>query len=233
MDYYNASRVFLGVCVLIGFGLEIYAQSHIRSVFKKYGDMTAHTNLPAARIAEGMLKAQGIADIQIERIAGTLTDNYNPRTGVLSLSECVYDSASIAALGVAAHEVGHVFQHYDEYAPLRFRSVLVPVAQIGSSAALPLLMLGLFFGVQPLIMFGIVVFAAVTLFYAVTLPVEYNASARAVLALEDGGYVTRDEARDAKRVLNAAGLTYVLAALQALLQLARLIGLSGNRRRNN
>ena len=218
------------IWILIAFGLAMYAQSRVQSVFKKYAKVYVGNGQPAAQVARQMLDARGIRDIRVERVQGNLTDHFDPRTGVLGLSETVYDSTSLAALGVAAHEVGHVFQQYDGYLPMRLRHALVPVAQLGSFAAFPLFLLGMFLSIGPLVSIGIAVFIAVVLFYLVTLPVEFNASRRAITALEAGGYLSRDEVGPAKKVLNAAGMTYVMAAIQAMLQLVRLLGMAGRRR---
>lgn len=218
------------IWILLAFVLASIAQGRVHATFRKYSKEHAQKGLTASEVARDMLQQGGITDVQIERVAGNLTDHYDPKAGVLRLSEGVHDSTSIAALGVAAHEVGHVFQHYEEYAPLKMRSSLVPFAQLGSFAAMPLFILGLMMSAQPLVLAGIIVFAVVVLFYVVTLPVEFNASSRALIALEDGEYLTRDEVIPAKKVLNAAGLTYVTAALQAFLQLLRLVGFAGRRR---
>lgn len=223
----------LYIWVMIGFVVAMAAQARVQSVYRKYAKVPSARGMTAAEVAGEMLARNGITDVTVERIGGSLTDNYNPKTSALSLSETVHDSNSLAALGVAAHEVGHVMQHYDEYIPLKIRSMLVPVAQLGSLAAVPLFLLGLFMSFEPLVTIGIGVFLAVVLFYLVTLPIEFNASSRAIAALEEGGYVTREESVPARKVLNAAGLTYVVAALNALLQLFRLIGLAGNGRRRS
>lgn len=219
--------------VLPGLILALWAQHHTQSVFSKYAKVPAQSGLTAAQVATDMLLQEGIQDVTVQRIAGNLTDNYNPQTNVLSLSASVYDSTSLSALGVAAHEVGHAIQHYDQYSPLRIRSMFVPVAQVGSYAAWPLFLLGMILSWEPLIWAGIIVFIAVLLFYLVTLPVEYNASSRAIAALESGGYLTREETEPARKVLNAAGLTYIAAALQAFLQLLRLLVMAGGRRRRD
>lgn len=219
--------------VIPGLLLALWAQFRVQSVFRKYAKVSAQSGMTAAQVAEDMLRQGGITDVEVRRIAGELTDNYDPRTNVLSLSASVYDSTSIASLGVAAHEVGHAFQFYDEYAPLKVRSAFVPVAQLGSYAAVPLFILGLALSWEPLMWVGIIVFMLVVLFYLVTLPVEFNASNRAVAALETGGYLTREETGPARKVLNAAGLTYIAAALQAFLQLLRLLVLAGGGRRRD
>ncbi len=218
--------------VLPGLLLALWAQYRVQSVFRKYAEVPSQRGWTAAQVAEDMMKQNGIMDVVVERIAGNLTDNYNPKNNVLSLSAGVYDSTSLAALGVAAHEVGHVMQHYEQYAPLRIRSAFVPIAQLGSYAAVPLFILGLIMSWEPLMWIGIAVFIGVLLFYLVTLPVEFNASSRAIASLESGGYLSREESEPARKVLNAAGLTYIAAALQAFLQLVRLLALSGGRRRD-
>lgn len=170
--------------------------------------------------------------MRIEAINGKLTDHYDPENGVLRLSSEVYGSSSIAALGVAAHEAGHAIQDAQDYAPLRIRSTMVPIANIGSGASIPLFMLGLILSWEPLVKIGIFCFALAVLFYVVTLPVEFNASGRAVKVLA-AGYLPEDEVRGVKAVLSAAALTYVAAALQAVLQLLRLVLISGNSRRRD
>ncbi len=226
--YYDPTMLI----ILPGLLLAMWAQFHVQSVFRRYSKVSSQKGFTAAQVAEDMLHQAGIQDVEITRIRGNLTDNYDPQKNVLSLSETVYDSTSLSALGVAAHEVGHVMQHYEQYAPLKMRSAFVPVAQIGSYAAFPLFLLGLFMSWEPLMWIGIAVFMAVVVFYLVTLPVEFNASSRAVASLEAGGYLTYEEARPARKVLNAAGLTYIAAALQAFLQLLRLLVLAGGRRRD-
>lgn len=218
--------------VLPGLLLALWAQFRTQSVFSKYAKVTSQRGMTAAEVAVNMLREGGITDVEVVKIGGSLTDNYNPQTNVLSLSSTVYGSTSLSALGVAAHEVGHAFQHYDQYAPLKIRSAFVPVAQLGSYAAVPLFILGLVMSWEPLMWAGIIVFMLVVLFYLITLPVEFNASSRAIAALESGGYLTREETSPARKVLNAAGLTYVAAALQAFLQLLRLLVLAGGRRRD-
>lgn len=218
--------------VLPGLILAVWAQMRVHSVFRRYTKVSSAKGWTAAQVVRDMLVQNGIVDVTVSHVRGNLTDNYNPQTNVLSLSDDVYDSTSLAALGVAAHEVGHVFQHYDQYAPLKIRSAFVPVAQIGSYAAVPLFFLGLLMSWEPLMWIGVCVFLAVVLFYVVTLPVEFNASSRAVASLEAGGYLSYEEARPVRKVLNAAGLTYIAVALQAFLQLLRLLLLAGGRRRD-
>ena len=215
-----------------GLILALYAQIRVSSAFHKWQQEMSCTGLTGAQIARQILDANGAGDVRIEHVAGSLTDHYDPRDGVLRLSSEVYGSRSIAALGVAAHEAGHAIQDAQDYAPMRIRATLVPVANIGSGAAVPLFMLGLIFSWQPLVQLGILCFALAVLFYLVTLPVEFDASSRAVAVLSSG-YLPENEVRGVKAVLSAAALTYVAAALQALLQLLRLILIaSANRRRD-
>ena len=214
-----------------GLILALYAQIRVSSAFHKWQQEMSCTGLTGAQIARQILDANGAGDVRIEPVAGSLTDHYDPRDGVLRLSSEVYGSRSIAALGAAAHEAGHAIQDAQAYAPLRIRSMLVPLANIGSNAAVPLFLLGLIFSWQPLVKIGILCFSLAVLFYLVTLPVEFNASRRAVGVLSSG-YLPENEVRGVKAVLSAAALTYVAAALQALLQLLRLILIAGRRDRD-
>lgn len=181
-----------------------------------------------------LLRQNRVYDVKVERGNGRLSDHYDPRSKTLRLSPEVYGSTSLAALGIAAHEVGHAFQHANEYAPLRLRNAIVPIANIGSTLAFPLLFLGLLLDSLNLVMIGIIAFSLAVLFQLITLPVEYNASNRAIAALEAGGIIYRDEAGPTRKVLSAAALTYVAATIMAVMQLLRLLlisGLLGGRRR--
>ena len=180
-----------------------------------------------------VLRQNGVSGVRIEETSGRLTDHYDPENGVLRLSSEVYGSTSIAALGVAAHEAGHAIQDAQNYAPLRIRSTLVPIANIGSGAAIPLFMLGLIFSWQPLVKIGILCFALAVLFYVVTLPVEFNASHRAMQELEHTGILGSAELKDTRKVLTAAAMTYVASAASMILQLLRLIILFGGRSRDD
>ena len=226
--YYDPTYLLL----IPGLLLALYAQIKISSTYSRWKQVPSRSGLTGAQMARRILDGNGCGDVRIERVSGTLTDHYDPQGGVLRLSDEVYASRSIAALGVAAHEAGHAIQDAQSYAPMRIRAALVPVANIGSSAAIPLFMLGLIFSWQPLLKIGILCFALAVLFYLVTLPVELNASGRAV-ALLGGGLLPDDEVQGVKKVLSAAALTYVAAALQALLQLLRLVILAGARRRDD
>ena len=218
--------------VLIGALIALYAQFRVSAAYSKWSRVPSSTYMTGAQIARQILDGNGCQDVRIEAISGKLTDHYDPENGVLRLSSEVYGSTSIAALGVAAHEAGHAIQDAQNYAPLRIRSTLVPIANIGSGAAIPLFMLGLIFSWQPLVEIGILCFALAVLFYVVTLPVEFTASGRAVAVLSES-YLPEEEVRGVKAVLSAAALTYVAAAPQALLQLLRLILLSSNNRRRD
>lgn len=229
MFYYYDPTVLLLIPGLI---LALYAQLKVSSTYARYKKVHSGTGLTGAQIARQILDTNGCGSVRIERVPGSLTDHYDPENGVLRLSEEVYASRSIAALGVAAHEAGHAIQDATDYGPMRIRATLVPVANIGSSAAIPLFMLGLIFSWEPLLKIGILCFSLAVLFYLVTLPVEFNASGRAV-ALLSSGYLPQDEVKGVKKVLSAAALTYVAAALQAILQLLRLVLLANSRRRDD
>lgn len=220
--------------VLIGAVLCIVAQMRVSSTYNKFSKVKSRTGMTGAEAAQRILQMSGIYDVRVEHISGSLTDHYDPTHKVLRLSDTVYGSNSVAAIGVAAHECGHAVQHNKGYAPLRIRSSLVPVANIGSKAGIPLILLGVFLGMnQMLIQIGIWVFALAVLFQVVTLPVEFNASGRALAMLGDYGMLANDEVRSCRKVLSAAALTYVAAAASSILQLLRLILMfGGNRRRD-
>ncbi len=216
--------------VLVGAILSIIASSMVQSTYNKYAKVRSMSGMTGAQVAELILRNKGITDVRIGHVSGNLTDHYNPKTKVINLSDTVYHSQSVAALGVAAHECGHVIQHHENYAPLNFRSMLVPAANIGSKAGIPIILLGVLFGYnQVLVQIGIWVFALAVLFQIVTLPVEFNASKRALVCLEEYGVVTREEKSQSAKVLRAAALTYVAAAASAILQLLRLVMLFGRR----
>lgn len=225
--YYFDPTYFL---VLIGAVLCLWAQFRVSSTYNKYAKVRSRTGMTGAQAAQKILQMSGIYDVRIEHIGGSLTDHYDPSNKVLRLSDTVYGSTSVAAIGVAAHECGHAVQHDKGYAPLQIRSALVPAANIGSKAGIPLIILGAFLGMnQLLIQIGIWVFALAVLFQVVTLPVEFNASGRALAMLGNYGMMERDEVSGCKKVLRAAALTYVAAAASAILQLLRLVLLFGRR----
>ena len=227
MFYYDSTYIL----VLIGFLLAMAAEGAVKHAYYKWSDVSSRTGLTGREIARRILDTGGMQDVPIQMIPGEMTDNYDPAGRVLSLSRDVYGSDSVAAIGIAAHECGHALQDAQDYKPLRIRSNLVPIASIGSQAAIPLFLAGLFFSFRPLQMIGICCFVFAVLFYLVTLPVEFNASGRAVQILS-GGIIPEDEMTGVKSVLTAAALTYVASAIQAMLQLVRLILLSGRRRRD-
>jgi len=210
--------------------LSLYAQSRVTSAFNKYSSQRTVNGWTGRDTARKILDDNGMSDIDVLETAGNLTDNYNPSKGTVNLSKGVFSSSSISAVGVAAHETGHALQHRDEYMPLKIRSFLVPVANIGSMAGPYIVIFGLIFRQDIFLQIGIVPFSAAVLFYLITLPVELNASKRALEVLEREEILTRDELVPARKVLNAAALTYMAAALSAILTLLRLVLLSRNRR---
>ncbi|MBA4701280.1 MAG: zinc metallopeptidase [Ruminococcus sp.] len=227
--YYDPTYIL----VLIGAVICILASSRVNRVFNKYSQVRSHSGITGREAAERILKANGIYDVQVRHVSGNLTDHYDPRNKTLSLSDATYQSASVAAIGVAAHECGHAVQHNVGYAPLKIRGALVPVANFGSMAAWPLIIIGLLINGNAsliLINVGIFLFSAAVLFQLVTLPVELNASKRAVKALETTGMLYPEEVEATKDVLGAAALTYVASAASMILQLLRLLLISGRRR---
>ena len=222
--------------VLIGVVLSLLASGRVKSTFAKYSQVRNSRGLTGAQAAEQVLHTAGIYDVRIEHVGGNLTDHYDPRTKVLRLSDSVYGQTSVAAVGVAAHECGHAIQHAKGYAPLKIRSTLVPVANFGSKLAWPLIIFGLFISGESsriLINAGIIAFLAAVVFQLVTLPVEFNASNRAIRMIADSGMMYGEEIQGAKKVLSAAALTYVASAATAILQLLRILILTGGRRRND
>ncbi len=218
--------------IVIGVVLSMVASAMVHSSFSKYSQVRSASGLTGAETARRILAYAGITDVSISHVSGNLTDHYNPKTKDVGLSDSVYGSNSVAAIAVAAHECGHVIQHANSYAPLSIRSALVPVANFGSGASWFIILAGIFFSMPPLVTIGIVLFSAAVLFQGVTLPVEINASRRALAILEECGILGSTEGRGAKRVLRAAALTYVASAAAAILQLLRLIILFGRNSRD-
>ncbi|MDR1944212.1 MAG: zinc metallopeptidase [Synergistaceae bacterium] len=210
--------------------LTVFAQMKVKSAFAMYSEVRSLKGVTAGTVSRRLLDSFGLERVKIERVPGSLTDHYDPASKVLRLSDSVGDSSSIAAIGVAAHEVGHAMQDKSGYAPLKIRNSMVPVANIGSMAAFPLFIMGLILGVLPLINLSILLFSGVVLFHLVTLPVEFDASSRALRLLSASGTLTKDEITGAKKVLDAAALTYVAAMVMALLNLARLLLIARRRR---
>ena len=219
------------ILVLIGAVLSMIASSNVQSTFRKYSGVYANSRMTAEDVALHILHKAGIYDVRIERVSGSLTDHYSPNEKVLRLSYSVYGSSSIAAIGVAAHECGHAIQHQVHYAPLKLRSLSVPLANIGSKLSWPLIILGLVLGFSGLASIGVWLFVFVVLFQLITLPVEFNASSRAMKILESDAILYRNELKGARSVLTAAALTYVAALVSSMLQLLRLVLITNNNRR--
>lgn len=229
MFFYDATYIL----VLIGAVLSVWASMRVNSTYKKYAQVRSMSGLTGAEAARRILNGAGIYDVRIEHISGNLTDHYDPRGKVLRLSDTVYGSASVAAVGVAAHECGHAIQHDQGYVPLKIRGAFVPVANIGTKAAIPIILLGLVLGSSgTLIEIGLLCFACGTFFQLITLPVEFNASARAVDILGNTHMLSDTELRSTRKVLSAAAMTYVAAAAASILSLLRLALLFGGRRRD-
>lgn len=229
--YYDPTYIL----VLIGVILCMAASAKVRSTYAKYARVRSRAGMTGREAAERILRRAGIYDVRIEHVTGNLTDHYDPRSKVLRLSDATYQSASVAAVGVAAHECGHAIQHEQGYVPLSIRSAIVPVANFGSMIAWPLILFGLLFNSRSsylLIQIGILAFSFAVLFQIVTLPVEFNASRRAVRILGESGILLPEELTMTKKVLGAAALTYVAGAASAILQLLRIILLTGGRRRD-
>lgn len=232
--YYGFDGTYL--LVLIGAVICMIASANVKSTFNKFAQQRSMTGMTGAQAAQRILNHAGIYDVTIQHISGQLTDNYNPGKKTLNLSDAVYGAASVAAIGVAAHECGHAIQHQQGYAPLNIRSAIVPAANIGSKLAWPLILIGLFITSDTGILFiniGIIAFSLAVIFQLVTLPVEFNASRRALSLLESCGILSASELPATKKVLTAAALTYVASAASGILQLLRLVLLTNNRRRRD
>jgi hypothetical protein len=214
------------VVMFLGMAITMWAQFKVKSTFRKYDGFVARNGATADQVARDILQRGGL-DVTVEHVRGNLTDHYDPRDQTLRLSDSVYGNRSLAAIGVAAHEAGHAFQHAQGYVPLSLRTSLVPVANLGSKLSWILIIAGFIFSMSGLLYLGIVFFSAAVIFSLVTLPVEFNASSRALRILADGGYLTSDEVPASRKVLNAAALTYVASALVAVLELVRLLWMSG------
>ncbi|NLB88665.1 MAG: zinc metallopeptidase [Syntrophomonadaceae bacterium] len=207
------------ILILPAFILSIYAQFKVKATFNKYSKVRAARGITGAEVASMILRRNGMGHVAVEPVRGSLTDHYDPTSRTVRLSETVYGSTSLAALGVAAHEVGHAIQHNQQYGPLELRHKLVPITNFASTASFPILLLGFIMYSADLILLGIILFSAVVLFHVVTLPVELNASRRAVLQLSEAGVISRQEEPMVKKVLSAAALTYLAATLSAIANL--------------
>ena len=225
--------IYYFVLIIPAMLFALWAQVKVSSTFNRYSAQRTHTGMTGAQAAEAVLRACGVDGVRIERVAGNLTDHFDPRAGVIRLSQSVYDSPTVAAVGVAAHEAGHAAQYAEGYGPIRLRNAIIPVTQIGSSLAWPLLLIGLLFNYEALFFAGILFFMLAVVFQLVTLPVEFNASARAISVLGEGGYLSPDELPGAKKTLSAAAMTYVAALAVSIAQLLRLLLLFGGGRRDD
>ena len=223
-DYYY---IVLVIPALI---IALIAQFGVKSAFHKYNAIPNRRGYTGAMVARQILDANGLTNIRLERVAGELSDHYDPRAGVIRLSDGTYNSTSVGAIGVAAHEVGHALQYQAGYLPIKIRSAIIPVTQLGSSLAIPIAILGLVMGMDLLVQVGILLFCAVVAFQLITLPVEFNASRRAMETLEGDGILEGDELKGARKVLSAAAMTYVASLIVAVANLLRLLAL---RNRNN
>lgn len=224
------------ILVIIAAIISAVASMKVNTTFSRYSGVRAISGMTGAEAAQRILRSQGIMDVQVRHVSGNLTDHYDPRSKILNLSDSVYGSTSVAAIGVAAHECGHAVQHQVGYAPLNIRSTLVPIANFGQTISWPLILIGFLLNGSVSQMFlyaGVILFSAAVLFQLVTLPVEFNASSRALRLLQDNGILASDEIGKTRKVLSAAALTYVAGAIGAILQLLRLLILIGGRRRDD
>lgn len=230
MFFYDSYYLILVVPALL---LAMWAQMRVKSTYNKYSQMRASRGTTAAQVARSILRENGLSDIPVVQVPGDLTDHYDPQAREVRLSSTVYGSSSVAAIGVAAHEVGHACQHATNYVPLTIRRAIIPITNIGSTLSVPLLLLGLVLGNQTLAVAGVLLFALVALFQLITLPVEFNASHRALYTLNQRDILAGEELAGAKKVLTAAALTYVAALAVSLAQLLRLMLIVSSRRRND
>ena len=234
MGYYYWDPTY--ILVVIGAVICMIASARVKGTFNKYSQLRSMSGMNGVQVAQRVLQAAGIYDVQVRHVSGSLTDHYDPRTKTVNLSDPVYNATSVAALGVAAHECGHAIQHAKSYAPLSIRSALVPIANFGSMLAWPVILIGLLFNTRSsglIIDIGILLFSAAVLFQLVTLPVEFDASRRALVMLRTQGILTDDELKYTRRVLKSAALTYVASAAAAILQLLRIILITNGRRRDD
>lgn len=234
MPYFYGIDITYLLLVLPCILFSLWASASVNSTFKKYSKQISAHRLTGAQAAQRVLITNGVSGVRIERVSGNLTDHYDPTTNVIRLSESVYDSPSTAAIGVACHEAGHAVQYAKNYGPIKLRAAIIPITNIGSHLAMPLILIGLLLTAFSefstfIVYLGIACFGLTLLFQLVTLPVEFNASRRAMAAIEEAGLLTEEEQKGAKRTLTAAAMTYVAATAVALAQLLRLILLFGNR----
>ena len=232
MPFYYGFDIYYLILIVPALLFGLWAQSQVNINFQKYSKIGTMRGMTGAQAAEYILQQNGIYDVEVRHISGHLSDNFNPRNKTINLSDSVYNSTSIAAIGVAAHEAGHAVQHAVNYKPIRIREMIIPVTQIGSWLYLPIIFVGFLFSSQYLVNLGIILFSTLAVFQLVTLPVEFNASDRAITTLSQSGILYGEEIDGAKKVLKAAALTYVAALVSSLAQLLRLIILFGGRRRD-
>ena len=235
--YYGFDWTYM-VLVLPCIILSLWASSRVNSTFKKYSQQHSIRRITGAQAAQRVLSANGVSGVRIERVSGNLTDHYDPKTNVIRLSDSVHDSTSTAAIGVACHEAGHAVQYAQSYAPIKLRAAIIPVTNFGSRLAMPLILIGILLSAfgelsTSLVYLGIACFGLSLVFQLITLPVEFNASRRAMEAIESGNLLTEEEQRGARMTLSAAAMTYVAATAVALAQLLRLIAIFGRGRRRN
>ncbi len=234
MGHYGYGFYGLDWTVLLlfaGMVLSMIASAKLKRTFSVYCRIPSASRMTGAQTAQRILSMAGLSDVQVCPVSGQLTDHYDPRTRTVRLSEAVYNQTSLAAVGVAAHECGHAVQHHTQYAPLRWRSAIVPIANFGSGLSWPIFLVGLLTSIRPLLYLGIILFLGAVLFQLVTLPVELDASARALRLLTEDGILAQQEVSGARKVLKAAALTYVAALAASILQLLRLLILAGGRNR--
>ena len=233
--YYGFDWTYL-IIVLPCILLSLWASSNVNTTFNRYSQQHSIRRITGAQAAQRVLSANGVSGVRIERVSGNLTDHYDPKTNVIRLSDSVYDSTSVASIGVACHEAGHAVQYAESYAPIKLRAAIIPVTNFGSRLAMPLILLGIVLSTfaemsYTLVYVGIACFGLSLVFQLITLPVEFNASRRAMIAIEEGNLLTDEEQRGAKKTLKAAALTYVAATAVSLAQLLRLVMLFGGGRR--
>lgn len=228
MFFYDSYYLFL---VLPAILISLWSQMKVKSTFNKYSQVMARSSLTATEITRRILDMNGLQNVKIEQVSGNLSDHFDPRTNVIRLSDTVRGIPSVAAIGVAAHEAGHAIQYKCGYTPIKLRNTILPIANLGSQLSVPLIIFGILFSFEPLVSAGIILFSAVLLFQVVTLPVEFNASRRAIKTLSENGILVGEELDGTKKVLSAAALTYVAAVLVSAMQLLRLLLISRGRRR--
>lgn len=238
MPYFYGFDMTYLVIVLPCLILAMWASSNVNSTFKRYSNVLSARRITGAQAAERVLRANGVMNVRIERVSGHLTDHYDPKTNVIRLSDAVYDSHSVASIGVACHEAGHAVQYAQSYAPIKLRAAIIPITNIGSKLAMPLILLGVLLSFGESISYGFVYagiacFSLSLVFQLITLPVEFNASRRAMNAIEEGNILSEEEQRGARKTLTAAALTYVAATAVSLAQLLRLLVIFGGGRRRN